>query len=282
MLGTVLFSSKAILVKFLYQFGISPLELQTLRMLFVLPFYVGILYWAVAKGGWGQFTFKELIACMFAGIACYHIASYLDLQGLVYISAGLERIILFCYPAVAMLFGWWLLSEKPTYRLGLALALSYLGIIIFFYADLSFGGKDLFLGSSLVFVASILTAWYMVANQIYSRKLGSQRFICFAMIAASTSLLVHSFVAGTTDLTELSYQEYTGAAVMALFCTLIPSFMVSAGVKIIGASQAGVVGTVGPLVTILFSNLLLGEPLGWMHIAGVLIVIFGMHQLKAS
>lgn len=279
-LGTLLFSSKAIVVKFLYRYGIGPLELQTLRMLIVLPFYIGILGWAVFTSGWGTFTSKELFACMIAGIACYHVASYLDLKGLLYISAGLERIILFCYPAIAMLFGWLILKEKPSQKLWLALALSYLGIVLFFIADLRFGGEHLLLGSVLVFVASILTAWYMVANQIYSRKIGSQRFICFAMIAASVSLLIHSFVEGTEGLTTLSYQEYTGAAVIAIFCTLIPSFMVSAGVKIIGASKAGIVGTVGPLATIIFSNLLLGEPLGWMHLVGVGLVIIGMRQLK--
>lgn len=279
-LGTLLFSSKAILVKFLYQFGIGPLELQTLRMLFVLPFYIAILLWLVNKDGWGKFTVKELTACMLAGIACYHFASYLDLKGLQFISAGLERLILFCYPAVAMLFGWLFLAEKPTSRLWWALLLSYLGILVFFYADLQFGGEHLVLGSLLVFAASVLTAWYMVSNQIYSRKIGSQRFTCYAMIAASVSLLIHAYVQGTDDLTALSSEEYIGGAVMALFCTLIPSFLVSAGVKIIGASRAGIVGTIGPLATIIFSNWLLGEPLGWMHFAGLGLVVLGMRQLK--
>ena len=280
LVGTLLFSSKAIVVKYLYQFGISPLALQTLRMIIVLPFYVAILIWVVHRQGWAQVTGKELMASIIAGIACYHVASYLDLQGLVYISAGLERIILFCYPAIAVLFGWLLLKETPSAHLAGALVLSYAGILVFFYADLQFGGDNLLLGSALVFAASILTAWYMVANQIYSRRIGSQRFICFAMIAASVSLLLHAMAVGPGDLTNLSRIEYAGAAVIAIFCTLIPSFMVSAGVKIIGASRAGVVGTIGPLVTILLSNWLLAQPLDWMHFVGVALVIVGMRLLK--
>jgi drug/metabolite transporter (DMT)-like permease len=279
-LGTLLFSSKAIIVKFLYQLGIGPLELQTLRMLIVVPFYLAILFWVVKREGWGGMSRRDLIGALVAGVACYHIASYLDLKSLLYISAGLERIILFCYPVISMLLAWVLLGERITSRLWLALLVAYSGIFTFFYADLSFGGDKVIFGSILVFIASIFTAWYMVANQRYSRRIGSQRFTCIAMLGASVSLLLHSSLVGVEDLTELSWQLYTGAGVIAIACTLIPSFLVSAGVKIIGASKAGIVGAVGPLMTILLSNYLLDEPLSWMHLAGLSLVIVGMRLLK--
>lgn len=279
-LGTLLFSSKAIIVKFLYQLGIGPLELQTLRMLIVVPFYSLILFWLVKREGWGGLSRKDLIGTLLAGVACYHIASYLDLKSLLYISAGLERIILFCYPAISMLLAWVLLGEKVSSRLWLALLVAYSGIFIFFYADLGFGGDEVILGSILVFIASIFTAWYMVANQRYSRRIGSQRFTCIAMLGASVTLLLHSSVVGVEDLSTLSWQLYTGAGVIAIVCTLIPSFLVSAGVEIIGASKAGIVGAVGPLMTILLSNYLLDEPLSWMHLLGLGLVIVGMRLLK--
>ena len=278
--GTVLFSSKAIVVKYMYQFGISPLELQTLRMLAVGPCYAAILMWLVWREGWLEISAKELLGCALAGVACYHIASYLDFVGLQYISAGLERIILFCYPAIAILFGRWFLQEKLPSSVWLALTLSYAGIVVFFYADSEFGGDNLLWGSLLVFVASILTAWYMVANQQYSRRMGSQRFTCLAMLAASASLLCHAFAFESTQVTHFSTQVYWGAAVLALFCTLIPSFLVSAGVRRIGASRAGIVGTIGPLFTVLMSNQLLGEPVSTGHILGLGLVLFGMWQLK--
>jgi drug/metabolite transporter (DMT)-like permease len=278
-MGTLLFSSKAIIVKMLFQLGLGALELQTLRMLLILPFYLAILIWVVARQGWGV-TRKDVLGAIAAGVACYHIASYLDLQGLLYISAGLERMILFCYPAISMLFAWLLLKEKVTTRLWLALIVAYSGIGLFFFADLSFGGENLWLGSILVFIASIFTAWYMIANQIYSRRIGSQRFTCIAMIGAVTSMLIHASVAGVQDLTSFTSPMYIGAATIAFFCTLIPSFLVSAGVKIIGASQAGIVGAVGPLMTIVLSNYLLNEPLGWLHFAGLTLVILGMRLLK--
>ncbi|WJG08695.1 DMT family transporter [Aliiglaciecola sp. LCG003] len=279
-LGTILFSSKAIMVKYLYQLGIGSLELQTLRMLFVLPFYTAILLWSLKKSGWGTLSAKELLGCILAGIACYHIASYLDLLGLQYITAGLERIILFCYPAIAILFSWLFLKEKPMPRLWIALLMSYAGIVVFFYADLSFAGDEIYWGSFLVFVASIFTAWYMVANQRYSRQIGSQRFVCLAMISACITLLIHSAIVGVEDLTQYTSSHYAGVAVIAIFMTLIPSFMISVGVKLIGASKAGIVGTVGPLFTIILSNQLLGEPVSWLHLLGLLLVLFGMRQLK--
>ncbi|GAA0855665.1 DMT family transporter [Aliiglaciecola litoralis] len=279
--GTILFSSKAIMVKFLYELGIGSLELQTLRMLFVLPFYVAILLWSMRRTGLGSLSAKELLFCIAAGIACYHVASYLDLLGLQYITAGLERIILFCYPAIAILFSWWFLDEKPNSRIWVALILSYLGIVVFFYADLGFGGEQIIWGSFLVFIASIFTAWYMVANQRFSRQIGSQRFVSIGMIAACISLLIHSFSLGVADLSQYSNQHYAGIAIMAIFMTLIPSFMISAGVKQLGASKAGIVGTIGPLFTIVLSNQLLGEPISLLHILGLAFVLVGMHQLKA-
>ncbi|MFA3792187.1 DMT family transporter [Aliiglaciecola sp. SL4] len=279
-LGTVLFSSKAIMIKYLYQLGIGPLELQTLRMLFVLPFYLLILIWSLQRTGWGTLNAKELLGCCAAGIACYHLGSYFDLLGLQYITAGLERIILFCYPAVAILFGWWFLQEKPVPKVWLALILSYAGIFVFFYADLSFGGENLFLGSFLVFIASILTAWYLVATQRFSRQIGSQRFVCLAMISACITLLIHSYAAGVEDLLDYSNELYIGGLIVAIFMTLIPSFMISAGVKRIGASKASIVGAVGPLFTIILSNQLLDEPVTLLHITGLLLVILGMRQLK--
>jgi drug/metabolite transporter (DMT)-like permease len=279
-LGTLLFSSKAIIVKFLYALGIGPLELQTLRMLIVVPFYGVILFWLVKREGWGGMHRRDLIGALVAGVACYHIASYLDLKSLVYISAGLERIILFCYPAISMLLAWVLLGEKVSPRLWLALIVAYSGIFFFFYADLSFGGDEVIFGSVLVFIASIFMAWFMVANQRYSRRIGSLRFTCIAMLGASVSLLLHASVVGVEDLSGFSWQLYTGAGIIAIACTLIPSFLVSGGVKIIGASRAGIVGAVGPLMTILLSNYLLDAPLSWMHLLGLALVIAGMRLLK--
>jgi drug/metabolite transporter (DMT)-like permease len=278
-IGTLLFSSKAIIVKMLFQLGLGALELQTLRMLIILPFYLGILYWTVSRRGWGV-TKKDVIGAVVAGVACYHIASFLDLQGLLYISAGLERMILFCYPAISMFFAWIFLKETVSPRLWLALILAYSGIGLFFLADLSFGGDNLWYGSLLVFIASIFTAWYMIANQIYSRRIGSQRFTCIAMIGAVVTMLMHATAVGVQDLTTFTWPMYAGAASIAIFCTLIPSFLVSAGVKIVGASKAGIVGAVGPLMTIILSNYLLQEPLGWMHFCGLTLVIIGMRLLK--
>lgn len=278
--GTILFSSKAIVVKHLYSLGIAPLELQALRMIFVFPFYAAVLVYSLWLSGWGNLSRKELLYCFVAGIACYHAASYLDLLGLQYISAGLERIILFCYPAIAVLFSYLFLKEKPSSRLWVALLLSYTGIILFFYGDLTFGSQNLLLGGCLVFLASIFTAWFMVANQRFSRQIGSQRFISLAMLAACVTLLTHAYVADVGDLTAFSQEQYAWAMTMAVLMTVVPSFLISAGIKRIGASKAGVVGTVGPLFTILLSNQLLGEPISALHLAGVVFVLLGMRQLR--
>jgi drug/metabolite transporter (DMT)-like permease len=179
-----------------------------------------------------------------------------------------------------MFFAWIFLKETVSPRLWLALILAYSGIGLFFLADLSFGGDNLWYGSLLVFIASIFTAWYMIANQIYSRRIGSQRFTCIAMIGAVVTMLMHATIVGVHDLTTFTWPMYTGAATIAILCTLIPSFLVSAGVKIVGASKAGIVGAVGPLMTIVLSNYLLQEPLGWMHFCGLALVIIGMRLLK--
>lgn len=278
-MGTIMFSSKAIIVKLLFAQGIGALELQALRMLIILPFYLAILVWLL-KSQSGDLSQKDIVYTIIGGIACYHLASYLDLLGLTYISAGLERMILFCYPAISTLLAWVLLKEPVTHKTWLALILSYFGVTLFFVGDLKFGNPNVVLGSALVFIASVLTAWYMIANQIYSRKIGSQRFTCIAMLGAVVSMLSHAAIQGIEDLRQFTSPIYVGASVIAIFCTLIPTFMVSAGVKIIGASKAGIVGTVGPIVTIVLSNYLLNEPITWLHIGGAIFVLLGMRLLK--
>ncbi|MFC3094389.1 DMT family transporter [Alteromonas sediminis] len=278
--GTILFSSKAIVVKYAYTYGVEPLMLQALRMLFVLPLYSAILSWLLIKGGSSAITTASLFGAICAGIACYHIASYLDLIGLMTISAGLERVILFCYPAIAVIMGWVFLGEKPTKQIGLAVTVSYAGILLFFLADVNISGTGIWFGSVMVFIASILTAWYMVANQHYSRQMGSQRFTCIAMIAACTSMLSHAVVQGVEGIAAQPQPVYISALGIAIFCTLIPSFMVSAGVKTIGASRAGVVGAIGPLITIVLSNWLLNEPVTSVHIIAIGLVIVGMRLLR--
>lgn len=278
-LGTILFSSKAVIVKILFSIGLGPLELQALRMLMILPFYLAVLGWIWYKENLSV-TLKDTVWTVLAGIACYHVASFLDLQGLLYISAGLERMILFCYPAISMLLAWLLLREPVTKRMWISLILAYSGVVLFFYGDSSFGGENLLFGSLLIFIASIMTAWFMVANQIYSRRMGSQRFTCIAMLGAVFSLLLHITIQGTEDLTALTLPMYSGALVIAVFCTLIPTFLVSAGVKIVGASKAGIVGAIGPLGTIILSNYLLDEPLSAIHFVGLGLVVLGMRFLK--
>jgi drug/metabolite transporter (DMT)-like permease len=131
-----------------------------------------------------------------------------------------------------------------------------------------------------VFITSIFTAWYMIANQIYSWRIGCQRFTCIAMIGAVMTMLMHATAVGVEDLTTFTWPLYAGAATIAIFCTLTSSFLINAGVKIVGASKAAIVAAVGPLMTIILSNYLLKEPLGWMHLCGLVLVIIGMRLLK--
>lgn len=275
------FSAKAIFVKLSYQTsgGVDAVTLLALRMLIAAPAF-GIA--AMQTRSAGKLTEKQWGTLIIVGLAGYYGASILDFWGLQFISAGLERLILFTYPSLTLLLGVFFLRERIDRRDIIALSLTYLGIAAAFAHDLqiSTDAKSVWLGGGLVFASSLSYAIYLIGGEKLIGILGSGRFTALAMAVATIATLFHYLLSRpVNDAFNQSWEIYGLAAGMALVSTVIPVFMQSAAIKHIGAARASMIGMLGPVATLAMSWLVLREAISSWQIAGVALVLIGVAVL---
>ncbi|HQR04814.1 MAG TPA: DMT family transporter [Rhodocyclaceae bacterium] len=272
------FAMKAIFIKLAYPYGVGPVTLLALRMIFSAPVFVWVGLRARGGPGLGMRGWGVLIG---VGLAGYYGSSMLDFWGLRYISAGLERLILFTYPTLTVLAGVLFFGQRWTRAMARALALTYAGIALAFLHDLRTLGDvaQVWLGAGLVLASAISFAGYLIGSAGLIVKLGSGRFTAWAMMVSTLASLGH-FLA-TEPLSALSqpWQVYALVGAMALFSTVLPVFMQSAAIRRMGSGDAAVIGTVGPVVTIFLGWVVLGEPWSLWQVAGAGLVLAGVWQL---
>ncbi|MEM7730432.1 MAG: DMT family transporter [Pseudomonadota bacterium] len=280
--GAVLFSMKAILVKMAY--GVVPdlpaVTLMVLRMGLSLPVYVAILLIA-RRAGEGRVGARETLAAMAAGVLAYYVCTFLDFQGLKYITAQLERLLLFTYPAFVVIFGAIFFGGRIT-RAGLAsVALAYSGLaVVFLRGDIT-ESDNLWLGAGLILLCAALFALFQLMAKGFVDRIGARVFTCLAMIGAATALMVHFFISsggpgGMIAALRLPRELWIIAVALALFCTLMPSFFINMAIGRIGAQLVAILGMVGPLATIVAAIVVLGEPFGAWDAAGTAITLVGI------
>lgn len=275
------FSAKAILVKLAYAFpGPAPVEAVTLlalRMLYSLPAFVWIGLRASRRAT--PLPRRDWLAVIALGLIGYYGASIFDFLGLKYISAGLERLILFTYPTLTLLLGALLFGQRITRREVNALALCYLGIAAAFSHDLNVAGdqRAVWLGAALVFASSLTYAGYLVGGGQMIVRLGAARFTALAMLVSTTATLLHFAVSQPLpSLIEQPWQIHAYGFAMALFSTVLPVFAMAAAMRRIGAGRAALISTLGPLTTIFLGWAVLGETISLAQIAGTALVIGGV------
>lgn len=273
LLATVFFSMKAILVKFAYQYGVDTVTLVTLRMGLALPFYIVMGCWVRRTQTLPALKTNDLLITVGIGLSGYYLASLFDLWGLNYISAGFERLILYLYPMIVLLLSvvWFRRPIRPIEFI--ALAIGYAGIALIYLQDSASQGPDVRLGVMLVMASAVAYAIFLVGSGQLVAKVGSMRFTVLAMIAACLTMILHFIIArSVSDLIQPQPVYIIGIA-LALFCTVIPSFLMNAGIKHLGAQEASIVGAVGPVITTLFGVAFLGENMTLWHAAGLILVI---------
>lgn len=276
LLGVVLFSAKAVMVKMAYQYEIAAVPLLLLRMLFSLPFYAVIA--SLNKPAHpDKIRRKDYAWVVVFGMMGYFAASYFDFLGLQYIQASLERIILFLYPTIVLLLSKWFLKTKITRVQIAAILVSYLGLIITFWGALGVEGSNVVLGGLLVFISAITYAGYLVGSGWLIPKFGATVFTSYAMIVSC--LCVCLFYAFTEDISAVwSYpiEVYYIALAMAILSTVIPSYLISFAIKGMGAPTFSIIGSMGPVSTIILANIFLDERLSAVQLVGTVVVIAGI------
>lgn len=274
--AAVFFSIKAIFVKLAYRYGIDAVTLLALRMLFALPFFVVIAVLEERKPGIVRPSGPQIAGIVGLGLIGYYLASLFDFVGLQYISAGLERLILFLFPAFTVLISAIFLGRRIGRVEIQALLLSYAGIAIAVHQEVVLDGEHTMFGVVMVFAGTLAYAIYLVGSGELIPRIGARRFTAYAMIVSCLAV-VAQFMA-THDIAALQQPMpvYGYALAMAMLSTVLPAFMLAAAIHRIGAAHTSIIGGIGPVSTIALAAVFLGESMNALQAAGAALVIAGV------
>jgi drug/metabolite transporter (DMT)-like permease len=278
-IGVLGFSFKAILIKLAYAWAsIDAVSLLALRMIYSAPLFALMAWWAARDRAAAPMTRRDWRDILWLGFIGYYLASLVDFMGLQYVSASLERLMLYLYPTLVVLLSAFLFKQPITGRIVLALALSYAGIVLVFARDLSIASdpRALWLGGSLVFAGAALYALYLVGAGPVIGRLGSLRFISWAMLASTVFVLLQFALTRPLSALAAAGSIQLLALTMAIVSTVLPTFLVAEAIKRIGASNTSLVGSLGPVFTIAFGWWLLAEPVHWIQLGGAALVLAGV------
>lgn len=270
------FSLKAILAKLAYPHGVDPVTLVALRMLLAAPVFV-VVAWREARRG-VPLTARDWLTVTVLGLFGYYGASMLDFYGLLYISAGLERLVLFTYPTLTLLIGWLAHGRRITPREIVASLLCYGGIGLAVVHDIEVTGEAavIALGCALVFGSSLSFALYLTGAAAPIRKLGATRFSALATLVLTVAVMLHFVAVRPLDVLVQPAPVLWLAVAMALFSTVLPVFLQSAAIRRMGAQTAALVGSTGPVITVFLAWWMLDEPVSTLQVAGTALVIAGV------
>lgn len=287
--GAVLFSTRAILIKLAYAYQVDPITFLTLRMVFSLPFFIVAAWWAQrsATARATPLDRRDIWSIIGLGLLGYYFASYVDFVALQSISAALARLIQFLNPTLTILILALFFARRVVRREVVALAVCYAGIALCLMHDVRLSGSLAVTawGAALSFLAALCYSLYLIFSNKLIARLGSMRFTAYAMTVSSVAVMIHFLIAnsrgaGPLATLDLPWQVYAYGVVMALFCTVLPVFMVSEANRRIGPAQVGILTSVGPVATLLLGFILLGEIITPDQLAGVTLVLAGVWFLS--
>ncbi len=276
LLAAVGFSGKAILVKLAYLYHVDAITLLALRMVFAVPFFVGVAVWSRLRHA-APLNRHDWLLVLGLGLIGYYLSSLFDFLGLQYITAGLERLILFLYPTMTVILTAVLYKRPVSGKVRAAMALSYAGIALVFLHDVGIKqGGSVVLGASLVFFSTLSYSSYLVGAGHAIRRIGATRFTAYAMIVASAACLLQFVVLRPMSALELPVQVYELSIAMALFSTVLPVFLLAYAIRRIGSDITSLIGSIGPVSTIAMAYVFLHEQLSALQIFGSSLVLVGV------
>ena len=279
-LGAVAFSGKAIIVKLAYRHGVDAVTLIMLRMLFALPFFLAMSWWASRRTPKQQppaLTRKDVLGIVWLGVTGYYLASFLDFAGLQYITASLERLILYLNPTLVLLLGLVLVGRRIARRQVIGMAISYAGVLLVFGHEVTLQGADVALGAVLVFLSAVSYALYLFHSGEMVQRLGSMRLVGLATSVACLLCIAQFVILRPLETALAVAPQVVWLSVLnATLCTVVPVMMVMMAIERIGSGLAAQVGMVGPMSTMVMGVLVLGEPFTAWLVGGTVLVITGV------
>jgi drug/metabolite transporter (DMT)-like permease len=275
--ASVAFSGKAIIVKLAFRYGVDALTLLTLRMAFSAPFFMLLAWWAARGATQQPLGRADLRNIAILGLIGYYLSSYFDFLGLQYITAALERLLLYVHPTFVLLLSAFIFKRRITRRDVVAIVLSYLGIALVFGHDLATQPGNVALGAFWVLLSALLYAVYLLGSGRLVGRVGSMRFASYAGLVSCVGVIAHYLV--TRDPHVILSQPapvYGYGLLMAIVSTVLPILLMAEGIRRIGASHASIVGSVGPVATIVLGAIFLGEQVTAFQVAGAALVLAGV------
>jgi drug/metabolite transporter (DMT)-like permease len=288
-LGTILFSTKAIWVKLCFKTTtIDASSLLMLRMLFSLPFYAAAIWYFFTNQQLKKAKASTYFATCLIGILGYYMSSLFDFIGLQYVSASIERIILFIYPTLAVLLNLLIFKVAITKKQWMAILITYFGIGLAYWGELNQipDTKLFFFGTWMILLCAVTFAFYLVGSGKIIPKIGAPQFTSLSMLAASVGIFIHYLVThqqGITsvlDMPILHSSSIVYVIALALIATVIPSFLMSGGMKRIGSNDLAIITSIGPVSTLFQARWVLNEAFSWQQILGTIFVIVGVILVK--
>ena len=273
--GAVAFSGKAIIVKLSYRYGVDAVTVIMYRMLFALPFFIAMAWWASrqAHAIANPLSRRDLLAITGLGFLGYYLASFLDYLGLQTITASLERLILYLNPTLVMLLSAAIYKHRLQARRVWAMAISYAGVLLVFAHEVSFSGSGVVTGSAFVLASALSYALYLMFSGQMVKRIGALRLVGLASIVACVCCLLQFVILRPWSAAMVQPQVLGLAVLNATVCTVAPVVLVMLAIERIGAALTSQVGMVGPMATLTLGVLVLGEPVNaWIGMGTVLVL----------
>ena len=281
--SAALFSIRPVFVKLVYAENVDPTTLIGLRMLFSLPFYLLMLLLLLRDPAKRLRLSPRLVATtMLLGLAGYYSASFLDLLGLQYVTAQLGRMILYIYPTLVVILSAFFFAQKITARLIIAMLITYCGVAIIFAQDLRTFGDEVITGALFILASALSFACYLAFSKGLIDQLGSRLFTSIALISACIGILIHYSITHSITHPQVNQTALFGILIIAVFCTVIPSFLTTAAVERIGSSNVSVIAMIGPAFTSVFAVLVINEAFTVYHFIGISLSIWGIWVLRKA
>ena len=272
--GSIAFSGKAIIVKLAYRQGVDPITLVMLRMLFALPFFIAMAWWASRHQA--PLTRNDCLGVLGLGFSGYYLSSFLDFLGLQYISASFERLILYLNPTLVLVLGWVLYKRKITYRQGMAMAVSYSGVLLVFGHEVSLVGENIALGSILVFGSAITYAIYLTYSGELVQRLGSLRLAGLATTVACFFCILQFVLLKPVAALNVAPEVIWLSMLNATVCTVLPVLLIMMAIERVGPGLTSQIGMIGPLSTLTMGAFFLNETFNLWILMGTVLVLGGV------
>ncbi len=273
------FSAKAVIIKLVYLGSphVDAITLMALRMVMALPVFLLTAFWQGRKNQGNALRGKDWLGILILGAVGYYWSSLLDFTGLQLISAGLERVILFLYPTFVILFSAMIFRQFISLRVWVALVISYSGMLVVFFENMQMDSVNVIKGSVLVFLSAISFALFLIGSGVMIKRIGSARFTAMSMTVACLATLVHFSISHDLKALNLPEEIYVLAILMAAFSTILPAFLMNAGIRRIGSGTASIISSTGPIGTLFLAWFFLQEAISWAQIGGTFLVLTGVY-----